>query len=139
MTITLTRQQRRLMQRLGEEADRAVEGDRRFFDRHPARTYRVRLMSGAERQQVEIVQGAEITPAPDQAIFVVMKQLAPGVRMKATVVGPRASIGEELTEAAAACIYERYADIYPAIRDRENAMRAAVEHLSKGQQDGGAA
>lgn len=139
MTINLTRQQRRQMQRLAEDADRAVEGDRRFFDRHPARTYRVRLMSGAERQQVEIIQGATITPAPDQAVFVAMKKLADGVRMKATVIGPRVSIGDELTDEEAGAVYEGFADRHSWVRDREAAMRAAVERLSKGQQDGGAA
>lgn len=126
---SLTRQQRRQMKRLGEEADRAVEGDRRYFDRWPGRTYRIRLASPAERKQVELFQGRAIRPEADQAVFVVMKQLAPGVRMKATVIGPRESIGEELTDAEAGSIYEGYADHHPAIRQREAIMRAAYVRL----------
>lgn len=130
MTIALTRQQRRQMKRLAEEADRAVESDRRFFDRRPDRTYRLRLLSGAERQQIEIVQGKPIRPPPDQAVFVVMKQLAPGVRMKATVIGPRESIGEELSDAEAGSVFEGYADFHPEMREREAMMRAAYVRLS---------
>lgn len=97
-TMSLSRRQRRQMKRLGDEANRAVEGNRRFFDRWPGRTYRTRLASSAERQQIEIVQGGPIWAGGDQAVFVVMKQLAAGVRMKATAIGPRESIGEELSE-----------------------------------------
>ncbi|MCJ2116558.1 hypothetical protein MKK65_08185, partial [Methylobacterium sp. J-001] len=109
-TMSLSRRQRRQMKRLGEEADRAVEGDRRYFDRWPHRTYRIRLISSAERKQLEIFQGHPIRPTPDQAVFTVMKQLAPGVRMRATVIGPHESIGEELTDAEVCRIYEGYAD-----------------------------
>lgn len=139
MTINLTRQQRRQMQRLAEVADKAIESDRRFFDRYPSRTYRVRLLSHAERRQAEIIQGRPIVPAPGQAVFVVMKQLAPGVRMKANVVGSRAYVGDELTDDEARGVYEDFADLFPQMRDREAAMRTTVEHLSKGQSDGGAA
>ena len=136
--MQLSRQQRRQMKRLGEEADRAVEGDRRYFDRWPHRTYRVRLVSTAERKQLELFQGRPIKPGPDQAVFVVMKQLAPGVRMKATIVGPSESIGEELTDAEAGSIYEGYADIHPEVRRREEMMRAAYVRLSGEAQGKGA-
>lgn len=126
MTLTLSRQQRRAMQRHAEDADRAVEGDRRFFARWPARTYRIRLLSQAERRQVEIFRGKPIQPLPDQAVFTVIKQLAPGVRMRATVIGPQDSIGEELTDAEAGSIYEGYADHHPEVRQREAALLAAV-------------
>ncbi|WP_092047414.1 hypothetical protein [Methylobacterium pseudosasicola] len=125
------------MQRHAAEADRAVEGDRRFFARWPDRTYRIRLLSQAERRQVEIFQGKPLRPEPDQAVFTVMKQLAPGVRMRATVIGPLESIGEELTDAEAGSIYESYADIHPAIRQREAMMRAAVCQPRGASQDGG--
>lgn len=134
---SLTRQQRRQMKRLGAEADRAVESDRRYFDRWPHRTYRVRLISGAERKQLEIFQGRPIRPDPDQAVFTVMKQLAPGVRMRATIIGPRESIGEELTDAEAGSIYESYADIHPEVRRREEMMRAAYVRLKDEPQDKG--
>ena len=141
-TVNLSRQQRRQMKRLGEEADRAVEGDRRYFDRWPGRTYRIRLASSAERKQVELFQGRPIRPDADQAVFVVMKQLGRGVRMKATVIGPHESIGEELTDAEAGRIYEGYADHHPEIRQREAMMRAAYVRAGGtplNQQEGGPA
>jgi hypothetical protein len=141
-TLNLSRQQRRQMKRLGEEADRAVEGDRRYFDRWPHRTYRIRLISSAERKQLEIFQGHPIKPSPDQAVFTVMKQLAPGVRMRATVIGPQESIGEELSDAEAGRIYEGYADHHPEMRRREAMMRDAYVRLGgtpPKQQEGGPA
>jgi hypothetical protein len=141
-TMSLSRRHRRQMKRLGEEAARAVEGDRRYFDRWPHRTYRVRLVSAAERKQVELFQGRPIRPDPDQAVFVVMKQLAPGVRMKATIIGPCESIGEELTDAEAGSVYESYADLHPQVREREAMMRAAYVRAGgtpPNQQEGGPA
>lgn len=132
MTIALTRQQRRQMQRLAGAADRAIEGDRRFFLRHPTRAYRVRLISQAERQQAEIIQGGAIVPAPDQAVFVAIKQLAKGVRLKVSVVGSRAYIGDELTDDEARNVFESFADLFPAIRDREAAMLSAYQSRPDG-------
>ncbi|KQS85266.1 hypothetical protein ASG32_18615 [Methylobacterium sp. Leaf361] len=140
MTLQLNRWQRRKMKRLTEEADSAVEGDRRFFDRHHARTYRLRLASQAERQQIELIQGGSLNLTPDQAAFVVMKQLAPGVRLKATVIGPRESIGEDFTDAEAGSVFEGYADIHPEMRQREAMMRAVYVRLGgtpPDQQEGG--
>lgn len=136
-TMSLSRSQRRQMKRLGEEADRAVEGDRRYFARWPHRTYRVRLVSSAERKQLELFQGHPIRPDPGQAVFVTMKQLAPGVRLKATVVGPLESIGEELTDAEAGSVFESYADLHPQVREREAMMRAAYVRLGGKAQDKG--
>ncbi len=141
MTLQLNRQQRRKMKRLTEEADSAVEGDRRFFDRHRGRTYRLCLASRAERQQIELIQGGRLNPTTGQAVFVVMKQLAPGVRLKATVFGPLESVGEDLTDAEAGAVFEGYADIHPEMRQREAMMRAAYVRLGgqSDQQEGGPA
>lgn len=127
MSITLSRQQRRAMQRYATEADQAVEGDRRFFARHPSRTYRVRVLSRAERAQMEAFQGGTFNLNPEAPIaFVALKQLAPGTRMKAVVFGPAFAIGEDLTEAEARSVYEGYADLHPHVREREAMMLAAM-------------
>ncbi|QGY03580.1 hypothetical protein MMSR116_18060 [Methylobacterium mesophilicum SR1.6/6] len=104
--------------------------------------YRIRLVSSAERRQLEIFQGKPLRPDPDQAVFTVMKQLAPGVRMRATVIGPRESIGEELTDAEAGSIYESYADLHPEMRRREAMLRDTYVRpggASPDQQSGGLA
>ena len=127
MSATASRQQRRQMQRLADAIDLAVEGDRRFFTRFPDRSYRVRLISHAEKQSVEIAQGRPVLARSDQAVFVALKELADGVRLKLTVIGPRESVGEELTEAEAQSVFEGYADLHPYVREHEHQLRAAYE------------
>lgn len=122
MSITLSRQQRR-----ANEADQAVEGDRRFFARHPSRTYRVRLLSRAEQAQLETLHGGEFSFTPEAPVaFAVLKQLAPGTRVKAVVFGPREAIGEELTEAEARSVFESCADRHPQVRQHERMMVDAM-------------
>lgn len=127
MTGQITRQQRRAMERQATEADQAIEGDRRFFVRHPLRNYRVRLLSQAERAQMEAFQGGTFNLTPEAPIaFLALKQLAPGTRLKVVVFGPAFAIGEELTEAEARSVYEGYADLHPHVREREAMMLAAM-------------
>lgn len=84
-TMSLSRRQRRQMKRLGDEANRAVEGNRRFFDRWPGRTYRTRLASSAERQQLEIVQSAMETTVPSVAPPIEMAREVGSCRTKPEV------------------------------------------------------
>ncbi|TXN73423.1 hypothetical protein [Methylobacterium sp. WL6] len=138
MTIQLSRQQRRTMQRLANEADKAIEGDRRFFVRHPSREYRVRLISKAEQRQTELIEGGTFNlTAATPAAFIALKQVAPGVRLKVVVFGPAEAIGEELCEADARDVFEGYADKHPQIRKQERMMRLAMAQLGSPYSGGG--
>ena len=138
MTIQLSRQQRRLMQRLTNEADKACEGDRRFFARHTDRNYRVRLISKAEQRQTELIEGGtfNLTDATPAA-FIALKQVVRGVRLKVVVFGPAEAIGEELSEADARNVFEGYADKYPQIREQERMMRLAMTQPGSPYSGGG--
>jgi hypothetical protein len=105
-TIQLTRAQRREMQKLADRVDRVTQADRRFFERFPHRMHRIRLASQAEIEQNAILMGSdEMALPPWQQHFVAVKNVAPGHRMRLTVVGPTGA-ETDLGEEAARGIYE---------------------------------
>ena len=140
MTMHLTRQQRRAMQRLAGDVERATDGDRRFFERHPDRSYRVRLASKSEIAQREITTGIDsFGPDPTTRYFILVHQLAPGVRMRAYVPGPAEEAGEDFSENAARCLWGEWCRRNPWVRDREAATFAAMRLPGGPLHDGGAA
>lgn len=137
MNAQITRQQRRAMMRHAKAADKAIEGDRRFFCRFPDRSYRVRLLSIAERAQTEALQGGALNLQPEGLVaYAVLKQLASGVRLKAVVFGPAAAVGEQLTEEEARSVWDRYAAHHPEVRRREADLCAAVRHAGSARHSG---
>jgi hypothetical protein len=97
-----------LRQKLTDEVDRiACESDRRFFRDHPQRSHRIRHATWAEVSQMEEVDGAAAPVSPGKQCFVAVKQLQPGVRMRAFFIAPAA--GEEaegMPESIAAAWYK---------------------------------
>jgi hypothetical protein len=88
--VTLTRQGRR---RLGRLMD-----DRRFFERHPNRTHRVRLASRVEVETQALLKGVDLTPAPGSSYYVAVRQEVPGLRLRllfATDAGNETDVSEE--------------------------------------------
>lgn len=83
----ITRAQRRAIKKLSNEVDRTIEGDRRFFERHASRSYRIRLASSAE-----MVSLAQLEPVRELDLgdrwFVAVRQVAPGMRLRAYFTGP---------------------------------------------------
>lgn len=100
-----TRTQRRQLQKLADRVDRVTQSDRRFFERFPNRQHRVRLASQAEIEQNTVLIGAEMVLPPWQQHFVAVKNVAPGMRMRLTVVGPT-DAETDLDEETARIIYE---------------------------------
>lgn len=132
MNQQVSRQVQRRMQRNAEAVDQAVEGDRRFFRRFPYRRHRVRPMSSAERAQIEAISGGTLNLQAEYPVaFVAMKQIAQGTRLRITVFGPEAGIGEELTEDEARAVWEGYAARHPEVRRREADMLALMERLDR--------
>ena len=62
--------------------DRATDGDRRFFARHPGRTYRARLASVAEIEAAGAALDADTTPVPGGRHIVLVRKLAGDVRLR---------------------------------------------------------
>ena len=137
--ITLTRQQRRALERNAEGVDRATESDRRFFQRFPARNYRVRAMAPAEIAQLDTIVNGDMEPLePGFRRFVVMRQIAPGLRFKVFRQAPAEKVGEEASEHIARSLYEFHLTENPQARAREEAMAAAIQRAGPppGQPEG---
>lgn len=69
------------------ELDRVLEGDRRFFRRHPDRRHRVRLASSAEVTTNEAILGRRLRLPPGHSHFVAVRQIVPGVRERVFLHG----------------------------------------------------
>jgi hypothetical protein len=105
-TIQLNRTQRRLMKKLAERVDRVTQADRLFFERFPNRQHRVRLASQAEIEQNAVLTGSgDMILSPGQQHYVAVKNVAPGHRMRLSVVGP-INAETDLNEDEARRIYE---------------------------------
>jgi hypothetical protein len=103
-TIQLTRAQRRQMQKPADRVDRVTQADRMFFERFPDRMHRVRLASQAEIEQQELIHGAALWTPPHCRIFVVVRNVAPGARMRLFIFSVEGS-ETDLDETTAAKIF----------------------------------
>ena len=75
MTIDLTRAERRRLQRLCDTIDKLIDTDRRFFERRPDRSHRVRRAFAEEIAAGEIVLGQRRELPPYGAWFVAIRQI----------------------------------------------------------------
>lgn len=140
MTMQLSRQQRRALERSAEGVDRATESDRRFFRRFTDRNYRIRAMAPAEVAQLNAVVNGDVEPLePGFRWFVVMRQIVPGLRFKVFRQAPAEKVGEEASEHIARSLYEFHLAENPQARAREAAMAAGIERAGTppDQQEGG--
>ena len=62
--------------------DRATDGDRRYFERRPDRTYRVRLASVAEIEAAGAALDMDMTPVPGGRHVMLVRKLAGDVRLR---------------------------------------------------------
>ena len=103
-TVQLTRAPRRQMQKLADRVDRVAQADRRFFERFPHRQHRMRIAGVAEIEQQAILNGAPCS-RPGRCIYVVVKNVVPGVRLRLLVRGAD-GMDTDIDEAAARKIFE---------------------------------
>ena len=81
--------------------DRVTDGDRRFFERRPDRTYRVRLASAAEVVTAGAVLDADTTPVRGGRWVMLIRKLAGDVRLRVLaqaqehIAGDLDLVGEE--------------------------------------------
>jgi hypothetical protein len=122
--MNLTRTQRRQMQKLADSVDRVTQADRRFFERFPSRQHRVRLASQAEIKQQEILNGATLAVPTGCRIFIVIRDIAPGVRLRLFTFGLEGA-ETDLPETTARAIFEAAAT--PRTWEIEAQMRKAAE------------
>ena len=72
----------RRIAKLQDAVDRVTEGDRRFFERRPGRTYRVRLASAAEIESAGAALDADTTPVRGGRWVMLVRRLGDDVRLR---------------------------------------------------------
>ncbi len=87
-----------------DDFEAVTEGDRRFFERHPGRSHRIRHTSMAELAQAERIDHALDTPFPGFRWFTVIRQVTPGARVRVYVQAPELC-ETDVPEEMAASIY----------------------------------
>jgi hypothetical protein len=123
MSLTL----REKMQKVADRVDRVTQADRLFFERFPHRQHRVRLASQAEIAQYELLEGQPAMPPPGCRVFTVVRNIAPGARLRLYTYGLEGA-ETDLSEPTARAIFEAAAT--PRIWEIEAQIRAAWEAAS---------
>ena len=121
--INLTRAQRRQMKKLADQVDRVTQADRRFFERFPHRKHRVRIASRAEIEQQELLEGKAMWAPGPCCILTVVRNIAPGARLRLMIRGVEGA-ETDLSENVAAAIFNDAAT--PQTWIVEAQMRKAV-------------
>ncbi|WP_419828348.1 hypothetical protein [Methylobacterium sp.] len=134
----LPRQRRRIMQRVAADAERITDADRKFFERFPHRSYRYRRAGHPEMVQLEAVYGAPIITEPGSVPFILIKNLAPGVRMRAFLPGPADEDGSTATEAELAYLWHGHCQRCPGVAEREAQLQVAMRLPGGPMHSGGA-
>ena len=114
---------RRINDMLSGGLDRALEIDRRFFERFPDRRHRVRLAARSEVEGLAVAYGAKATRLEQgERWYTVVRWLADGAWLKVFIPNRE---GEEtdVPEAWAATLYSRLADRDGGVADLEAATR----------------
>ena len=100
--------------------------DAAFFDRFPDRRHRVRLAALAEIAQNAIMAlGEDLTPVPGARWIVMVKQVRPGVRMRAFAQATGAD-DFDLSEGEARDLYDAKVRLGSRLHAIEAQVRAAL-------------
>lgn len=87
--------------------ERELDGDRRFFERRPRRSYRVRRGYMRETECFVIASPGQLSLQPSRALFVAVYQIEPGLRLRHPFTAPKnieTDLSEEEARAAFAFI-----------------------------------
>lgn len=107
-TIKLSRAQRGQLRKLAAKVDRITQADRAFFERFPHRQHRIRLKSQAEIDQLTLLDGKPPWIPQGFRLFTVVRNVAPGYRLRLFVLSPEGS-ETDLSEATCRAVFERAA------------------------------
>lgn len=120
--VKLSRTQQRQMKKLARHVERVTDTDRVFFEQHPDRKHRVRLASDVEIAQLEIVNGKLMSLPPGMRHFAIVRNVAPGTRLRVFVTNVKHAV-TDVPEDLTAAIFE--AVVAPKFREIEAMMRGA--------------
>jgi hypothetical protein len=128
--MTLPRTQQRQMKKLACHVERVTDTDRAFFEQHLDRKYRIRSASEVEIAQNEILSGEVMTLPAGHRHFVIVRNVAPGHRVRLFVTNAE-DAGTDVPKDLTAAIFD--AATPPRLRDVEASLRTAFS------KEGGAA
>jgi hypothetical protein len=129
--MSLTRNQRRQMEKLARHVDRITATDRAFFDQHRDRQHRVRPSSDAEIAEIEVASGGLLQPPTGLRWFTIVKKV-PRARLRVFVLNHEdAQTGLSVPENLADVIFDTASP--QGLRELEARLNAAFSR------EGGAA
>ena len=120
--MRLTRTQQRQLKKLARYVERVADTDRIFFEQHPDRKHRVRLASEVEIAQSEIMSGEVMILPPGHRLFVIVRNVAPGYRVRLFVTNTE-DAGADVPEDVAVVIFDHVAT--PFVRAIESVLWGA--------------
>ncbi len=124
--MTMSRADRRRFDRHQPSVDRVTAADAAYFERWPDRRHRVRLAAAAEVAQNAIIAPEEdLTPLLGTRWIVLVKQLQPGVRLRAFAQATGAD-DFDLSEDEAQELYDAKVRLGSRLHGIEMQMRAAL-------------
>lgn len=115
--------------RIDELAEEQSQSDRRYFDRNPTRSHRIRLAHPAEIAQGEntFAQAAQSLPE-GHTWYTAVRCVSQGMRLRLFFSGPHEFAAGILSESQAAEIYETVANLFgPQTHAVEAGMREAAQ------------
>jgi hypothetical protein len=89
-----------------ERLDCLTDGDRRFFDCHKHRNYRLRQAGQIEIEPKEITTGARMEPPSGKRWFTIVRQVRPGVRVRLSIALPETT-GPDISERECEALFIR--------------------------------
>jgi hypothetical protein len=121
--------QRRQVKKLAARVDKITGSDRKFFERFPHRQHRVRLAGRAEVEHDALLAGKSPRRLPpDLNHYAIVKNIAPGLRLRLIVVGDE-GWDLDISEQEARDHWE--ARRTPEISEHEEAMIELARNLAQ--------
>jgi hypothetical protein len=118
----LNRAERRRLRATTDSIDKITDADRRFFERFPARRYRMRLSGQAEREQYQLLGDGGSEIGTGEALYTLVHSIVPGIRSRLFVVAGD-DFDTDLPDSAVQRMWEAVRP--PEFAQREDELRAA--------------
>ena len=125
---TASRSLRRRMDRLLANLEAVTDADGEWFAERPSRIHRVREISKAEKAWIK---ATEFTVRPDRRIYVAVKQVRRGVRLRVTFMAAPLHRPEEFSDAAAKFYWDQAGGSNSQVHEIEEGLRRLTDGREK--------
>lgn len=132
-----SRQHRRALDRYAAGVEHVTAEDKRWFEQHPERCFRIRRMTAAEIGTAEAMDALKPLP-PGAARFTLVRKLTADRRTRIFIFGSATKSGAETGEDVAEALWLHHLDRSPSAQQAESRLAAALVTRDQ-QHQGGAA